>query len=274
MKKTGAFIILVAVLFGVFTSCEDERDATKVVMLFKTGSSETFTEANSKLLYEVETYSIVSALKEFTISSFDSEYGNKVLLDSVPGVKKFSLFFEYNVPDFSKDSVKVTLRFKSIDSNDNYQELNRTVIVTGGLQIIQPLTGIVMNSATSGKPNAFSLSAPSDVFLKSLSEPDKIDVYDYELPENPSVLSKEWRTNTDVQFGRINNFNYAAATSTMIKNTYASLIKQKAISDIQPNDIIFIGREDVACGVVQITDVVDNEGSQDDYYRFNVKMIK
>ena len=45
--------------------------------------------------------------------------------------------------------------------------------------------------------------------MTSLTDSAKIDLYAYVDEGNSELMTREWRTNTDVFFTRNNNFNYS-----------------------------------------------------------------
>ena len=257
-------------------SCEDQSDATRVIVKLKSGEIIQNANVGTKILYEISCSSLSSNLKRFGIKSFDLENGEITYVDSIINeAKKFDYTFIYSVPEFANDSVEVMLKIKAEDLNNDFYELNLRVTVLGGSGLLLPeMAGIIIYSGSSMQRNAFSLNAPSQPFVMAYADSIDIDVYDLPNEINPETLSKEWHTNTDVRFVKANSFNYASATSAGIKSNYVSSIRQKFVLDISPNDIILLGRGDKACGVIMITEVVDNNGIDNDYYRFNIKMIK
>ena len=269
MKKSVAILFLILCVF----SCDNKDDASPIAVILESGKIAQLAESNTKIPYEIECFSLHSTINRLTISSFDSEKGEKMLFDSVPNSSKFNYSFIYEVPEFSKDSVEITLKMKVTDLDNNFYELKCFLTVTGSASLLPELSGIVMYSGASEKPDAFSLKDPSLVFLKALADSASVDVYDYVDQNNQNTLSREWRTNTDVKFVRINSFNYSAATSLTIKNAYTSSVRQNFINNISLNDIILVGRNE-AEGVLQVVGLEDQEGNLNDFYRFNFKVIK
>lgn len=255
-------------------SCEKKEPETKCAILLKNGATEQFAESENILLYEFEVYSLNSTVKQFKIVSADNENGTKTLFDTIPGIAKYTCNFEYTVPSFTKDSTLVSLTMQATDNDGNTFQLKCYITVVGGAQLLPELAGITMFSGSSNNFNAFSLNDPSHVFLRALADSAQIDIYDY-MPElADDILSREWRTNTDVLFAKANNFNYAKATLISVKNTFNDSNKDKFVNNISPNDIILFGKNNSIFGVIQITDVVDNVGVNNDYYRFNIKIKK
>ena len=256
-------------------SCKNEDDTTPVLIFLKSGSVSQTLEAGKKALYEIETYSNQANLNRLTITSFSVEDGERILIDSVLNVQKINYPFIYQAPEFADDSISVVLKIAVSDTKNNTQELKCSIKVVKGLYHLLPeMTGIVLYSGSSGRPDAFSLNDPSHVFLKALADSTDIDVFDYVADSSTDQLSREWRTNTDVRFAKVNSLNYSLVTAQSLRNIYAAVIRQKYVNAIQAGDIIILGRENQVAGVIQIVYVADEEGSLNDYYFFNIKMIK
>jgi hypothetical protein len=271
MKQVFLFLSSCLALFFLF-SCEKEDEATDVVILCNSGSIRQTAESGKKLLYEIESFSIKANLKNFQITSFDIESGEKTLLDTTINIANFNYSFIYKAPEFLPDSITVKIKMKATDQQNNTQEFNCTVTVIHGTVFLPELSGIVLYSGASGKPDALSLHNPSQPFLKLLADSAEIDIYDYTEWET-ETLACEWRTNTDIRFTRVNSLNYALVTAQSLKDVYASVNHQKYMNEIRVNDIILIGREEKVVAVLQIVDVSDKEGVQNDYYRLNMKIL-
>jgi len=271
MKGLQSKLILLFVAVAVFISCEKDEKESPIAISLKSGQASVFAETGDKVLYEIEVYSVHSTIKQFTITSLETDNGEKTLLDVSPDEAKYHTTYTYEVPEFSKDSLLVKLTMKAVDYDDNDFSLVCYITVKTGTLLLQELSGIVMYSGLSNNPNAFSLSDPTQVFLRALADSSMVDVYDYPLDSTNTTLSREWHTNTDVYFTKSNNFNYSTATLTSIKNTYNSSVRDKFVGNLQPNDLILFCKRDSIFGVIQITDIADNEGITNDYYRFNIK---
>jgi hypothetical protein len=269
MKRLIVLLLSAVALF----SCEKKDDATPVAVLLRSGEIVQYSTSGTKIRFEITAYSVNSKLRKFSITSFDSEYGEKTYIDSTINEEKFNYTFIFDVPEFSRDSVPIALKIRAEDFENNFYELNCQVIVVGGAQVLPTLTGIVIYSGSSGQRNAFSLQDPSQPFVRALADSVNIDIYDFPNETEPETLSREWRTNTDVRFVKANSFNFAMATAVNINASFRSAVRQMSVDDLKPNDIILVGRNDNAVGVILITDVVDNNGMDNDFYRFDIKLI-
>jgi hypothetical protein len=239
----------------------------------KTGQIAQTAQSGNKLLFDIEIHSLYSTLKHFSITSFDTENGTEILFDTTPNSTNYKHILVYEVPSFLSDSMLVSLTMNAVDYDNNSFQLKCFITVTGGAQLLPELTGIVMWSALSGKPNALSLQNPSNVFLSNLADSADIDIYDYTSEEiHGTSISRELRTNTDVYFAKANNFNYSTATKVSVKNAFQSSISDKSVTELTANDVILFCLRDSIYGVIQISEVVDNDNTNNDYYRFSIKI--
>lgn len=105
----------------------------------------------------------------------------------------------------------------------------------------------MLYAGNSGREDGFSLSAPSQTFICNLSDSTRIDIYAYSNPNDKTKqLSREWRTNTDVEFIKNNTFDYVNATSISIENIYRSSVRSNHVKDLKRSDIIIVGKKDFA----------------------------
>ena len=275
MKKIIVFALATITALFCFVSCEeDQSDATQVVVRLRSGDTRQNAIPGDKILFEFYCVSMSSKLKSFSIKSLDIEYGEKVYVDVPKDEASFNYMFVYDVPAFTRDSVVVALKARADDFDNNHYELNLWVTVKDEFGLMPELSGVVLFSGSSHQRNAFSLLDPSQPFVMALADSASIDIYDFPNDIAPETLSREWRTNTDVRFAKANNLNYAGITASGIRASYASSVRQQFVSGLQVNDIILIGKNNVASGVIMITEVADNEETDNDFYRFSIKMIR
>lgn len=209
------------------------------------------------------------------ISSFDSELGSKSLFDTIPNVDEFAFEYDYTMPSFNKDSLEHQIILKAWDNHGNEQRFTKKITVVGGSKALIEKSGLMLNAGNSGKENAFSLTDPSQTFLFTSADSAKTDIYAYADNSSISeVLSGELRTMTDVEFVRINTFDYINATSLTIKNAYTSSKRSNNVRNIQRGDIILVGRGIQPWGVFLVVLLYDEDGTSSDGYMLNYKSIE
>ena len=74
-----------------------------------------------------------------------------------------------------------------------------------------------------------------------------------------------------IDFTKFNGFNFAGATAQSLSNAYNSATHLSEVKELQAGDIILIGRNGAAVGVIQVVDIVDEEGCLNDRYILNIK---
>jgi hypothetical protein len=253
-------------LFAFLCACQGSKeDETQLGIMLQSKNTYTTSEAGKKILYDIKCFSNNSTIEKFSITSYDDKNGLQEIFEEQPNKSSYTLQYQYTVPVFPEDSTSVRLNMAAWDALGNKFNLNCYITVIGGDVLLPEQTGIVMRVG-----QAFSIAEPSLVFASALADSAAIDVFTYSVPESVNI-SREWRTNTDVSFARNNSFNYAQATAISVENAFNTSVRDKYITNLQPNDIILLAKNNSIFGVLQVTDVVDNEGSENDYYRFNIK---
>lgn len=273
MKK---FPLISSLLFIIlFTACENkEDDASQVIILFENASHYQTVSAGEIIKLTIRSFTSNKSISQFKVTSFDSEKGDIEILDTIPDTQEFLLDFLYTVPTFNTDSIKHQVIFRATDNLGKYQETSLRLTVKGGGQTLTEKSGLMFYAGNSGKEDGFSLSAPSQTFICSLTDSARIDIYAYADPDDRTdILSKEWRTNTDVEFIKNNTFDYINATSTSIDNIYKSSIRSNYVKNIQRGDIILVGKKNVAWGAFHVIAVYEESGTQNDGYLINYKSI-
>lgn len=86
-------------------------------------------------------------------------------------------------------------------------------------------------------------------------------------------MSREWRTNTDVEFVKNNTYDYSSATSQSLNNIFVNSRKSSSVKDLQTGDVVIIGKAGEAWGAFHIVNVIDSEGTNNDYYLINYKKM-
>lgn len=263
----------IAIVFLFLVSCS-EKDASPVILLVSPNVISQNSSAGENLLYGVEAYSNVSSsLAHFSVTCFDPIRGLLPMTDSVLTGEKFSCAYPFVVPEFSQDSVLLQLNFNVADVLGNEMSMQRYILVTGGALELDNFESITMYASGNNRPDAYDLSANTPI-IRALADSSEVDIYVYKNEEDlTEALSGEWRSYTGVKFVRFNEFNYATATQSGIESSYSSGIPQNAISDIAVNDVILVGKENKAIGVIKIVAIQNNDNAPRCYI-FSLKKIR
>lgn len=253
-------------------SCNE--DATTVVLYVDNIAELGYVSPDTKNIFKIRCMTENEYVEKITMNSFDKEYGQLQLMDTVVNKKDVRLDYEFAVPAFTEDSVKVQIFLKAVDCLGYEQTATYNLMVVNPDVMLTEKSGLVVYSGKSSKGNAFSLTDPSSTFNSELADSAKIDVFDYVKNEDSDALDLIWKTNTDVDFVKINSFDYVKATSKSITSVYNSSTKNDYVNDIRPNDKIIVGKAGRAWGVFFIANVFDDDGVDDDRYLVNYKSIK
>lgn len=239
-----------------FTACTDDTPDLSDVVIFVTPAQDVPVSVSSgdKYRYDLEMSTIHDYVANFSIKSFDNQFGNITYIDSVCNQKKLNYSFLYTAPELDRDSIDVELTFYVADNLGNNVEVSRKIHVKNKLITITEKTGIVLYNPHIGMPDALSFDDVSQPFILAES-PDSLsaDIY---IESDTDFTSISWKSMTKAKFIRNNTFNYVEATADRINSVYQSSVRQDLINDIQANDIIIVGHGDKAQGVFFVRNII------------------
>lgn len=94
-------------------------------------------------------------------------------------------------------------------------------------------------------------------------------------------MPRQWGTGTDIVFCKANNFDYASASKASISAIFNNSIRFDSVDNLQPDDIILIGRDTKIegttnlnpLGVIKIIAIYDEDGTNNDRMIFNLKAL-
>ncbi|WP_418983448.1 hypothetical protein [Alistipes sp.] len=269
MKKRMLLLLALPALLG--PGCTSEDDASEVT-LFVT-SSQLTAGGGETIYFDIQAHTQHETIVRFEITSFDPSSGTRELFTAKPGTQSYVYRYLYQTPNVAVDSTRIELTFRATDNCNFVQEQHINLTVRNNTSLLPEKSGITLWSPRSGKPDGFSLTTVQPL-LCATAAPEEIDIYLYESPDDdPQTLPREWRTQTDVRFAKANSFDYAAATKSSLSAYYAGSQRQNYVRNLTDRDIILVGRGDEAWGAILIVKIFDEEGSADDNYLFNLKML-
>ena len=239
----------------MFYACtESTPDLSDVVIFVSTQNNDTIINSGDKVLFSIQMSTIHQNIERFKISSFDNQYGNLILLDSICCNKDIEYSYVYTAPETNRDSLKINLFFEVWDNKGHTQKINRILQLKNNYITIPELTGISIFASVEGMPNAISLLDLSQPFELETS-PDSLsaDIY-FEIDTKKHLF---WKSKTELKFVKSNSFNYVSATANNINIVYQSSVKREQIDNININDIILVGHNYTAHGVFQIRNIIE-----------------
>jgi hypothetical protein len=253
-------------------ACNKEKPS-KVVILFSTTDSLSNVKGGDKLLFHIQSFANEDVIKNIQVTSYDTEYGAIVVFDTLLNMEKFTYDFQYTVPDYSESQMLVKLTFRVFAPDNTSSSVYTNLNVNENNPTLSAKEGNIMYSANSNNKNGFTVELMQTLYVET-SDPNQIDIYDYyDTLSVSTVLTREWRSQTGVLFAKFNDFNFATARKKDVKQAFESAAKYTAVKDLAEGDIILIGKNQTALGVIQITAIFDEAGSANDRYIFSVKKI-
>lgn len=261
MKK----IFYLLVLSLIFSSC-NEDDESDVVIIAKTINPKECYNAGEQIVFKIESFANEGVVSSIDISTVTS-YGVASLLDTVIDTEKTSFLYQYNVPQFDADTSNVKFYFKAYCSTGSYSEMAKTHLVAGDIQLSP--SEYTMFASYKNEKNGFSIERNEIVDCET-TDSMYIDLYDYSI-DSTQILSREWRSMTGLLFARFNDFDFENANFSSVRNAYSNSNKTSKLLDISNEDIILVGKENEALGVIKIINVFDETDNMHDRYYFVFK---
>lgn len=254
MKKY--YLLVPVALLLLMVGCkEDIPDPTDVAFFVTPKASATIiVNGGEQQRYEMELHTTHDYISRICITSYNAIEGNRVQVDTVLTKSQEKFIFDYLAPYFNRDSVNVMLTFEAWDNTGSYGTSERTLTVNTTTRLLSEKSGIVLRASESGYADAFSFDNPSKTFNWKHS-PDSIfaDLY---LLADSNFASLSFASNTDAKMVRINSFDYAAATALTLINIFESSRLSSTIDNLAVNDIILVGHNQKAQGVILVTNIV------------------
>jgi hypothetical protein len=197
-----------------------------------------------------------------------------LIFDTLLNVKKIDYDYQYTVPDYN-DSTTVRLTFEAFSSdNASSSSMSVTIHVINNNIILPSFDGIIMYATNSNNKNGFNINSIQTLYCET-TDSLQIDIYDYhDTLIDPAALSREWRSKTGILFARFNDFNFATATKSGVMTAFENAARYTSIKNLTNGDIILIGNNNKALGVIQLTAIYDDEDTANDRYVFDFKKIQ
>lgn len=265
MKRLLLYLFSVMALVG----CVSEKDASDVILLVTPSSFRTM--SGETVYYTVNAWSNNGSLREISMSTFSPEFGEvQVSAESISS-ESFNGKLFYEAPSIEQDSLSLEIRFIARDDVGKIQTQTYPLKVISDEHLLKELTSVSLYSPDSGKPAGFSFSAMSSVSVPASPE-GTVDFYLYK-PEgvSPDLMCCEFRSMTGMLFSKVTGLDYPALTYRMLKDVYASSIKDVSVPSFGIDDVIIVGCGEDPVAAVKIMAVYDDQGYLDDRCVVNIK---
>ena len=256
MNTKYRFLLYIALIGLTFISCDEDKKEVSDVAIFITPSKTDTVKLNSGdiMRYTIKFYSVHQYVKQLKVSSFDVSRGKTDILDTIFSAYQEQFYFDYTAPTTNRDSLTISLNYEAWDDAGSKCEVERVVLVRNAGHLIDEKTGIVLRSSQSGMSDALSFRNPSQTFNWHNS-PDSVyaDLY---LIANETFDTLTIGSKTKAKFVRMNEFDYPSASINSVQAVYEYARRSDFINDLKTNDIILVGHESNAEGVLQITNII------------------
>jgi hypothetical protein len=259
----------------LLSSCERKEDHNIYIL---TNPKESFLSATANDILVFSIYcSSDSRLSNLVISKRTEQTTSSVILDTNINTKIFEMKWEYRIPAFEDTLTNLNLAF-TITDVDGYQSASPKVITVYTPienEYLTETAGHVMYShAAMDQFDAYDLingtplhSAQSDSTNIHIMDVSTDSVYG-------KTLSRKWVSPAGMKFVRFNDFDYANATETSLKNSYTAGNKRNFISNISDDDVLLtkLENDSTTCYfAIKVVNVIDQDSVNLDRYIFNIK---
>ena len=260
------FIFLLIIILGS-SSCEKEEDSLYMIISPREIRISATPRDVIPFIISCESPEII---REFKITSkLDNDFSTTLLDSTDLGSKRIDYTFEYKVPSLIEPA-DILMVFR-VDNGKEVLQIARTIVVEIEQRYLEETSGHLMYSAFSDKADAYSISTGSPLFT-SIADSSAIEIRDV---SSSDTLSRRWVTQSGLKFVKFNGFDYANSTVLTLKQSFESGIKYDFVDDITANDIILVQldslKSDSSFAAIFIDEVYDEDGSQNDRYKFSIK---
>lgn len=259
MKQIVCLLCLCMTL-SLISACDDDntQDLSDIALIITPSQVDSINvQSGDKVLFNMQYYvNTGGRVNRLLVKSVDTEYGETMLLDTAYAETVTEATFLYVTPQSAKETLKVKLTFTIWETNGSKTQQTRTVTVTNKQLMMQELGPIVMFMATD-KADAIMFNAPTQTFDHELESADrKADMFLNIDTISPGNYVLSFLSSTQARFVRANSFDYASATTLAVQTIYTSSIRTAKVDDLQVNDIIIVGHEANAEGILFIQNIV------------------
>lgn len=274
MSRALAFFSLLSILFCSVSCTDDSSRISDVALFISPASTDTLViESGEKMLFSLQLQAKQGNIQRLHVVSFDSQYGERQVFDTLLSVPSAKFDLVYSAPQFSKDSVSVKLTFTAWDDAGNKADNARTVLVHNRRILVNEITGILLREGTlAGLPDALSFGDITHAFnLQTARDSTLADLY---LEVDPDFTQVQFASATDTKFVRYNGFDYAGATALSIQSVYSNSIRSTILPNVLVNDVILVGHGDTAQGVFHVSNIVSGRTPAENSIQMSFKSIQ
>lgn len=259
MKKIVRLLCF-CITLSLISACNEDNDheLSDIALIIKPSAIDSINvQSDDKVIFDMQYYvNTGGQVNRLQVKSVNQEYGETILLDTAYAEIVKETTFLYTAPQSSKEELKDKLTFTIWETNGSKTQQTRIVTVANKLLMMQELGPIVMLMAT-GKADAIEFKEPTQTFDHELkSYEGKADMYLNIDTISTGNYALSFLTETQARFVRANSFDYASANTVAIQTIYANSVRTTKVDNLQTNDIIIVGHEAKAEGIIFIQNIV------------------
>lgn len=260
-------LLLLCLTMPFLAACDtdDDHGLSDIALIVKPSATDSVSlQSGDKQLYALQYYTNTGGrVNRLQIKSLDTEYGEQTLLDTAYAESVKEATFVYAAPQSSKETLKVRLTFTIWESEGNKTQQTRYVYVANKQLMLQEVGPIVLYMADD-KADALMFNTPTQTFIHILEATDrKVDMYLEVDTLAEGGYSLSFLSGTQARFVRANSFDYASANTMAIQTVYANSVRAAKVGELQTNDIIIVGHNAQAEGILFIQNIV-RQGTDND----------
>lgn len=235
--------------------------------------------------YDVKSFDILefdirgsseTSLIKFSILSKPETSFSSTTLDTSLNTPNLNLIYQYQVPGVV-ETTKISLEFVLTDDAGKQTRIAKSLTVSPAKRVPVETAGHEMFSSVSAKQNAYDIFTGTPLFSATASASGQHikDATTTDTIVTVDTLSKKWTSPAGLKFVRFNDFDYANADYTDIKQAFEVGIKKSFIDQIGNGDIIItrlpVSDPDSGYVAIKLVLIIDIDSTNFDRYIFNIK---
>jgi len=260
------------VLVAALTACK--RESTIPILTISPANHDIAATSGDVVGFVIGGRSENSTLARILIQSKRGNGFTTTVKDSSLSGTRFVWNWEYLVAH-ATDPYNELLTFTLFDANGDQMSTTRKLYVSLSQTVLQETSGHLFYTRSSALHPEAAFDVQERVQVLYTVDSARRDVQDNTMG-GADDLSRSWISPAGGRFVRFNGFDYANATDVSLRNAFNSGIPSEQLDNLTTGDLIITRLGSLApnngyYAVLRITDVIDESGSDNDRYTFNLK---
>ncbi|MFZ6052282.1 hypothetical protein [Halocola ammonii] len=268
LKSKITFWTVLAILSLSAISCNDELQSPAI---FVSPTAFNFTASPGQYVeFSVRAEAGDSDLRNLTIQLKPEGGLTQTILDTALAGDEAEFFYPYLIANSQEANLNFT--FKVYDQEGDNGGAIRKVSISGSSPLVESTGHRLYSKFATEENSAFNIENTQPLVLATNPDSSSVDLVNFDTT-NDDVLTRSITSYSGVKFARNNDFNYAEATQQSAEGTYTSSTPVNLVSNLQIDDILITEFDTInnLYAVLQITNILDLEGTVDDRIEFKMK---